>query len=176
MTISEKSRIVLNNMIKKKIIPEMGTFEVTSEFINYAFDEWNQLYHPTYSERLKPTAIRYGKKIAGINMMKLNIERTEQVSKIKVKSDKTNIKCGIVYLITNESFPGYYKVGITMDLDSRLKTYQTYDPFRRFKVEHYNFVSDRVAVEKYLLDKFKLDISSGEWINNEEIKSEIILL
>lgn len=176
MTISKKSRIVLENMIKKKIIPEKGIFEVTSELINYAFHEWNRLYHPTYSEKLKPTAIRYGKKIAGINMMKLNLERTDYISDIKVKSNKNSIKCGIVYVITNESFPGYYKVGITMDLDSRLKTYQTYDPFRRFKVEHYSFVSDRASVEKHLLDKFKLDISTGEWINNEELKKEIISL
>jgi hypothetical protein len=175
MSISKKSRIVLNEMIKKKIIPETGDFDVTSYLIDCAFDEWNRLYHPNYTEKLKPTAIRYGKKIAGINLMKLNLERIE-TTQIKTKSKKTKIKCGVVYIITNESFPGYYKIGITMDLDSRLKTYQTYDPFKRYKVEHYSFVSNRAAIEKMLLDKFKLDISAGEWIQNEKIKKEIISL
>lgn len=175
MTISEKSRIVLNEMIKRKIIPETGEFDVTSCLIDYALDEWNRLYHPNYNEKLKPTAIRYGKKIAGINLMKLNLERIE-TTQIKKKSNKTKLKCGIVYVITNEAFPGYYKIGMTMDLDSRLKTYQTCDPYKRYKVEHYAFVSDRSATEKMLLEKFKIDIVSGEWIQNEIIKQEIVSL
>jgi len=46
-------------------------------------------------------------------------------------------------------------------------TYQTGDPFRRYKVEHYRIVEDARLEEKNILDIHKINISSGEWIKTE---------
>jgi hypothetical protein len=74
------------------------------------------------------------------------------------------LKCGIVYLISNEAFPGYLKIGMTQNLDKRLSQYQTYDPFRRFKVEDYAFVIDRALEEKRFISKWSIDLGNGEWV------------
>lgn len=44
------------------------------------------------------------------------------------------MKSGYLYIITNEAFPGWVKVGTTANLDTRLHTYQTGDPFRRYRI------------------------------------------
>lgn len=44
---------------------------------------------------------------------------------------------GYVYIISNENFPGFYKVGVTEDISRRLKYYQTSSPHRNYKVEYY---------------------------------------
>ena len=53
------------------------------------------------------------------------------------------MKSGYLYIVTNEAFPGWVKVGTTFSLNERLQTYQTGDPFRRYKVvyslQHPNF-------------------------------------
>lgn len=44
---------------------------------------------------------------------------------------------GYLYIITNEAFKGFVKVGVTEDIKTRLQTYQTSDPKRNYKVEFY---------------------------------------
>ena len=34
-------------------------------------------------------------------------------------------KDGYIYVISNINFPNYYKIGVTEDIKSRLRTYQT---------------------------------------------------
>jgi len=174
--ISEKSRIILNEMVKDGSIPKVGTFEITQSLIEISYKKWCEKYHPNYSKRLTPSTIRYGKKIAGISLMKFNQERIESITIKKETKSKKDQQCGIVYIITNPAFPGHYKIGMTTDLDSRLKSYQTYDPLQRYKVEHYIFVTDRRKVEAHLLNHFKIDAAKGEWITNEEVKKKIIEL
>lgn len=41
---------------------------------------------------------------------------------------------GYLYIIINEAFPGWVKVGTTDNLIKRLHTYQTGDPFRKYKI------------------------------------------
>ena len=171
MIISDKSKIILNKLISEKVIPETGQFEITEKMIDIAYNKYYVV-----KRSLKPSDVRYGRKIAGLNLMKLNIQRAEISEVSKLKSPKSNIKCGIVYIITNEAFPGYFKIGMTTDLESRLKSYQVYDPLQRYKVEHYNFVIDRRATEKMLLDRYNLDISAGEWITNKKVKMDIMEL
>lgn len=174
--ISNKSRVVLDKLIKEGSLPCKGMFNVTDDLINKTFCKWNEVYHPKYDKKLSSSAIRYGKKIAGLNLMKLNLEREEVEIVTKKKSTKLKIKCGVVYVITNEAFPGYFKVGMTTDLDARLKNYQTYDPLKRYKVEHYSFVTNRRDIEKELLDKYRVDLSTGEWVSNENVKKAIVSL
>ena len=41
---------------------------------------------------------------------------------------------GYLYIITNEAFDGWVKVGTTENLTQRLHTYQTGDPFRKYQI------------------------------------------
>ena len=43
---------------------------------------------------------------------------------------------GDVYLITNDAWPEWIKVGKAGDAADRLKNYQTSDPFRAYKLQH----------------------------------------
>lgn len=43
-------------------------------------------------------------------------------------------KNGYLYIITNKAWPGYVKVGVTLNLKKRLQTYQTASPFRDYKL------------------------------------------
>lgn len=44
------------------------------------------------------------------------------------------MKAGYLYIVTNEAFPGFVKVGCTEDLGARLRVYQTSDPKRGYKM------------------------------------------
>lgn len=44
------------------------------------------------------------------------------------------MKPGYLYIVTNEAFPEWVKVGTTLNLAQRLHVYQTCDPFRRYRL------------------------------------------
>jgi hypothetical protein len=55
---------------------------------------------------------------------------------------------GYIYIITNKSFPGWIKIGVTEDIKSRLRTYQTSSPLRNYKIEYYIEHPDCYSAEK----------------------------
>lgn len=162
---------IINLMIIRNIIPKHETFDVNQTMIDSFYSIYREVNKPKTDIVNRKTNIKFAKKLAGLSLMKLNICRSSNQDyscevKIKVKKPK----CGILYLISNPAFEGMYKIGITQDLDKRLSTYQTYDPLRRYKVEHYIFVSDRRKTEKEYLDVMKLDIVKGEWVSGDKVK------
>lgn len=80
---------------------------------------------------------------------------------------------GYIYIISNPAFPGYLKVGSAKDAETRLNSYQTYSPFRDYKLEYYILTADFRAVEKSL---HVLLECNGEWTrkSRKEIKDLII--
>lgn len=64
---------------------------------------------------------------------------------------------------------------MTIDLDKRLESYQTGDPFRKYYVKHYDFVLERRNAEKEILTNYSINIENGEWLSDvdalEVIKS-----
>ena len=72
-------------------------------------------------------------------------------------------KEGFLYVITNAAWTGYLKVGHAVDYEDRLNTYQTSDPFRRYKLDFSWYFRDRIAAERdvhrLLLPWWK----GGEW-------------
>jgi predicted GIY-YIG superfamily endonuclease len=64
------------------------------------------------------------------------------------KSQKVKSKEGYLYIISNPAYPGFYKIGVTEDIKSRLHVYQTSDPKRKFKVEFHIFHPDCYQAEK----------------------------
>jgi predicted GIY-YIG superfamily endonuclease len=87
------------------------------------------------------------------------------------------MKSGYLYIITNEAFPGWVKVGTTTNLTTRLHTYQTGDPFRRYKVVYSVYHPEFREAEKKInevMKHFALEIK-GEWyrIDLEMAKSRL---
>lgn len=108
--------------------------------------------------KLNSSNHRFARKLAGLTLMKHNISLGANVSQIKA---------GMVYLLENPAFQDHFKIGMTVDIDARLQTYQTSDPFRSFKFKHYEFVLDRKYTEKRILKNFKLSVEKGEWVKKE---------
>ena len=72
---------------------------------------------------------------------------------------------GYLYIITNDAFPGWVKVGTTENLSKRLHTYQTGDPLRRYKVVysiHHPKYKDAEKKIKETMKRFALRIKN-EW-------------
>jgi hypothetical protein len=64
-------------------------------------------------------------------------------------------KDGYIYIISNIHFPEYYKLGVTHDIKSRLRTYQTSSPFRDYKIEYYVKHPDCYSAEKKIQENLK---------------------
>jgi len=101
------------------------------------------------------------------------------LAKLNTKKYSKNIP-GHIYIISNESWKGYYKIGKAVNIENRLNTYQTGSPFRNFKVL---FSSKRfqysTIVEMEIEQAFeKYKVKGGEeyeWYKlNEEQISNII--
>lgn len=164
---NEQTVSIINEMLTFGIIPKDKPFEVTNNLLDLYYIRYCEKY-PEKSTKHKRKEVRYFKKLAGLTLMKLSLSRVKTKEK-KVK-EKPVLKSGILYLISNPVFPNLYKIGITQDLNARLSSYQTYDPHRRYKVEHYKFVDNMREEEKNILKKYRIDISVGEWIDNKKVK------
>lgn len=65
------------------------------------------------------------------------------------------MKSGYLYIVTNEAFPGFVKVGCTDDLQSRLRAYQTSDPKRAYKLVFNIAHPDCFAAEKRIQESMR---------------------
>ena len=77
---------------------------------------------------------------------------------------------GLIYLVENESYSGWIKCGMTIDMKNRLNSYNCNDPLKRFRVLVEKEVKNRRKSETVL--KYELQhISSlvnGEWFRVEK--------
>ncbi len=73
-----------------------------------------------------------------------------------------------LYVISNQSYEGEYKVGIASDWQKRLNSYQTSDPNRGYKIEYKKQSTRFRALGKHIHDSFE---SRHEWVraNLEDI-------
>ena len=74
------------------------------------------------------------------------------------------LRGGFVYLIENPVFPGCFKIGCSVDVEKRLQSYQTSDPYRRFRIVFKRFVPDRRIAEQEILKECSDYIVSREWV------------
>lgn len=154
-------------MIEAAVLPRNGIFDIT--------DDMKERYVSIYSKYsgsgdIKTTSNRnYALKLAGLSLLKLNLQR-EEIEEVKIKKSKIKTNSGIVYLISNPAFEGFLKIGMTKNLVDRLRSYQTYDPMKRYKVEHYRVVENAREEEKYYLTHHKISIAKGEWVYKENVK------
>ena len=76
-----------------------------------------------------------------------------------------DIKEGYVYIITNKAWLGWLKIGMAIDAEDRLNSYQTSSPMRDYVLEHSIASSDRRKAEKEAHTRaLPLSLSrKGEW-------------
>ena len=60
------------------------------------------------------------------------------------------VKQGYVYAISNQAWPAWVKIGMAVDADDRLRSYQTSDPHRSYELVAKAFVPDRKEAEQTL--------------------------
>lgn len=92
-------------------------------------------------------------------------------------SQTKSSKEGYVYIISNDNFSGYYKVGVTNDIKARLRTYQTSSPLRNYKIEYYIHHPDCYEAEKKIAEKLRYFATEikNEWFkcNLEIVKDRL---
>lgn len=158
---------IFKEMTERGIIPSEGVFTITEEMKK----RYVNLY-PIFSGssgNLTNKEIKFAMKLAGLSLLKLNETRREN-TKIKIVKSGNKTESGIVYIVSNPAFEGYLKIGMTKDLNSRMKTYQTCDPLRRFKVEHWKIVENAKITETFLLKHYKIDFTEGEWALERNVR------
>ena len=151
--ISEQEHRILSVLEHEGKIPTVP-YDITEEhLIAFMHAYVNILNKKPFA--LDTSDYRYSRKLAGLSLVKHNI---------KMGKTPSEIKSGFVYLIENKAYPEHFKVGMCVDVEDRLKTYQTYDPYRSFKVNRYEFVLNRRHYEKLILSSYHLSLEEGEWI------------
>jgi len=168
-----KSSVIIQQLVERGLIPSFGEFTITEALI----DSYQEIYKALYEKTgtgLKGSNKKYARKLAGIFLIKENQKRLSSIEKTAKIKSKYKQDCGIIYLISNPAFPNCYKIGITKNLESRIKAYQTYDPHKAFKVEHYKFVKNARSAEKDILTTFGISLLKGEWVEGTEVKKYFI--
>lgn len=152
---NEKELNVLSSLYKLAIVPNLGIFQITENMLQ----EYMQFYHMLYGKTNIATGNssnkKFARRLAGRTLVQLNALRG---------ASYRSIRAGLVYLIENPAFEDHYKIGITTDIETRLSQYQTYDPYRAFKVVKYDFVLDKAVSEKEILNNKNIGEGLGEWL------------
>lgn len=76
-------------------------------------------------------------------------------------------KAGYVYAICNPAWPGWIKVGMAVDAQDRLNSYQTGSPMRDFELIASFKTEDKSRDEKkaHIIFRERCSEQSGEWFN-----------
>lgn len=82
---------------------------------------------------------------------------------VKVLASYNKSKSGYVYLIRNPAWGNWLKVGMAMDAEDRLNSFQTSSPFRDYELVHKVFCRDRRKAEAFLHEKMEAFTKRGEW-------------
>ena len=86
-------------------------------------------------------------------------------------------KEGQVYIIVNESFPEWIKVGMAVDAEDRLSNYQTSSPYRDYALYQSWDVSDRRAAESAAHDILAecSDDRKNEWFKCDPAFAKLMI-
>ena len=79
-----------------------------------------------------------------------------------VLGESQHKKKGSVYVISNSAWEGKYKVGISKNVAARLRSYQTSDPHRGYKLEYSIDTPYYAEIEKHLHEVFD---NENEWVS-----------
>lgn len=131
-------------------------FAITDNLVRIIFFKY--IYPTTKLMYLKKNRNSYKSIATQLNYTRLSLLRV----KYHRNGDKAiGIKEGYVYIVSNKAWPDKYKIGSTISIPDRLKTYQSYSPHRDYVFECYFFSSDRRSIER----EFHVSLDADhEWI------------
>ena len=93
------------------------------------------------------------------------------------QSGASNVKEGHVYVITNQAWPGWVKIGMAIDAEDRLSGYQTSSPHRDYILEHSVWSNQRRKSEQQAHSRATVlsEEVAGEWFKLTVEKATEIL-
>lgn len=127
-----------------------NNYSITLDLI----DKFGEIYSGNSIPKGTISEIRYNRRLAALSLVKY-----KRLNKVPAK----DIQEGFIYILSNPSWEGYYKVGYSIDPRDRLKQYQTGCPFSDYKLEGYYFSFNVRATEKDIHAKLKRFHIKGEW-------------
>lgn len=154
--LNKTAQTTIEALISEDLIPSKGNFEVTENLLTQYRIKYRSLLN---RDNWLETSQVYSRKLAGFSLLQIKRDRG-----IPLKETKE----GFLYFISNPAWPNKVKIGVTGDFNRRLASYQTYDPYRAYKLEGWDFVISKREAEKLLLNKFKLESDKGEWVTHKE--------
>lgn len=100
---------------------------------------------------------------------KLREIRSKRTLEDLVKGEMTSLQEGFIYLAGNPAWPDWLKVGMTIDYESRLATYNISDPLSAFQFLKVKWVEDRRRSESTLLELLgeHSEARRGEWFKTD---------
>lgn len=129
-------------------------FEISESMLSRYIEQYHILFGSSTGTTTNSNT-KFARRLAGRTLVQLNASRGASLR---------SIKAGLLYLIENPAYKQHYKVGVTVDIEKRLAQYQTYDPYRSFKVVKYDFAIDKSKAEKYILKQKTDEDGLGEWL------------
>lgn len=90
----------------------------------------------------------------------------------KENSGVRGLKEGYVYAVHNPAWKDYVKIGCSIDVYDRLKSYQTSSPLRDYQLVGYVFSDNKLSLEKEIHEKFE---RNGEWVKTDPTKIKSFL-
>lgn len=157
LLMNDKNKRIITRLVAEGKIPSEGLFDVTENHLVEYMEMYDALFGISGKKHKTPSNLKLARKIAGLTFMQLKAERGGTPSTCRE---------GFVYLIENPAWPDHIKIGMAVDINKRLATYQTSDPYRQYRIKHYEFVLNRRSVEKQILSQYSVNIEQGEWIKN----------
>ncbi|AFQ22213.1 hypothetical protein My1_054 [Pectobacterium phage My1] len=145
---------------------------IVSNKLDYTTTEGRERIINRYS--LESTIKAYPNKLVDSKSFKdahrFKIPQVMRALQLLCKREGVSHTIGYVYLITNPAYPGWVKIGASVDAETRLSQYQTYSPFRNYTLEYYVICLDYIALEDRVLRQFPN--RNNEWVyaNLEEVK------
>ena len=90
-------------------------------------------------------------------------------------STKASVE-GQVYVITNPNFPDWVKVGMAIDAEDRLNSYQTSSPFRDYVLQYRYDVNDRRKAESQAHTELQKSYErKGEWFKCTPEEARVVV-
>jgi hypothetical protein len=97
--------------------------------------------------------------------------RLAHESDIRKHGEQAKFAEGFVYIVENPAYAGWIKVGMTIDYEKRLYSYNVpNDPHRAYSYVRVAWTNDRRTTEKDLLERFEAKslARKGEWFEVEK--------
>ena len=103
----------------------------------------------------------------------MNDIRTKYKNEIRTHGEQISAAEGFVYMLEHPAYTGWIKVGMTIDFETRLLTYNVGDPHKGYSYIKLKYADDRRKQEQINLKIFKehSDLNKGEWFKIEKDKA-----